>query len=89
MAFRAAVGTMTVKVYVVYDDSGRIHAISHPIPGRNGAPPALGRFRPHVGQHIATLQVPPEVSGLRPRQLHDAVRIELHTGVPRLVAKTK
>jgi hypothetical protein len=89
MAFRAAVRTVTVKVYVVFDDAGRIQAISHPIPGRNGAPPTLGRFRPHVGQHIAVLQVPPEVSGLTPRELHDAVRIELHAGVPRLVAKAK
>jgi hypothetical protein len=55
----------------------------------NGAPPTLGRFLPHVGQHIAALEVPPEVSGLMRRQLHDAVRVELHAGVPRLVAKAK
>ena len=77
-----------MKVHVVYDDAGRIQAISHPIPGKNGAP-TLGRFRLHPGQHIATLQVPAEVAGLTPRQLHDAVRIDLRNGAPRLVAKVK
>ena len=43
-----------MKVHVVYDEAGRIQAISHPIPGKNGAP-TLGRFRPHPGQRIATL----------------------------------
>jgi hypothetical protein len=74
MAFRAAVGRITVKVYVVFDDAGRIQAISHPTLGRNGGSPTPGRFLPHLGQHVAALQVPAEVSGLTPRQLHDAVR---------------
>jgi hypothetical protein len=58
MTFRAAVGTVTVKVYVVFDDAGRIQAISHPIPGRNGAPPTLGRFARMLANTLRSCKFP-------------------------------
>ncbi len=80
-----------MKVHVLFDDAGHIHAISHPVP-RKGAktakgakPGTLGGFRPHASQHMATVEVPAEAAGLT----HDSVRIEHRAGQPHLVAKTK
>jgi hypothetical protein len=76
-----------MKVHILFDDSGHVGAISHP--GKNGASTALGKLRPGKGQSMATVDVPDDLSHLKPRELHDAVRVDNKGGSPRLVAKTR
>jgi hypothetical protein len=75
-----------MKVHILFDDAGNVGAISHPRTGKNGEA-VLGGFTPHEGQHMATVEVPSELGHLKPRDLHDAVRVEHVGGVPRLIAK--
>jgi hypothetical protein len=80
---------MTMKVDVLFNDSGDVGAMSHPRPGNKGATTALGGLRPGKGQYLATVEVPDNLSHLKPRELHDAVRVDNKGGSPRLVAKTR
>ena len=76
-----------MKVNVLFDDSGKIHAISHPIEGKKEGSAVLGRFIVHPGQSAATVEVPTELRHLKPRDLHDGVQLEHRDGSPRLVAR--
>jgi hypothetical protein len=75
-----------MKVNIVYDDEGKIHAISHPSLRKDGST-ILGRFDPLPGQYSATVDVPAELDRLKPRELHDSVRLEHRDGSPHLVHK--
>lgn len=77
-----------MKVHVLFDDAGHLHAISHPRPGKNGEV-LLGGFRPREGQRAAIMEVPVELRHLKARDLHEAVRVEHVKGVPHLIAKPK
>jgi hypothetical protein len=77
-----------MKVHILFDDTGHVGAISHPRAGKKGEV-LLGGFRPAAGQHAAIVEVPVELRHLKPRDLHEAVRVEHVKGEPRLVAKPK
>jgi hypothetical protein len=78
-----------MQVAIVFDDAGKLLGMSHPKPGKKPGSLILGRFLPHQGQHTATVEVPKELRHLKPRALHDAVRVEHRRGAPHLVALTK
>jgi hypothetical protein len=77
-----------MKTHILFDDEGRVGAMSHnhikkSVAGEHGG------FLPGPGQHTAFLDIPAELAHLKPRDLHDSVRVELKGGTPRLVAKAK
>jgi hypothetical protein len=80
-----------MKVVVLFDDDGHVGGIFHPAlkswKKEAAAQPPVGGFIPRAGQHSAILEVPPGLQHLKPRELHDSVRVELLSGSPRLVAK--
>lgn len=78
-----------MKVNIVYDDEGKIHGMGHPIPGKEEGSTRLARFDPLPGQQTATVEVPAELEHLKPRELHDSIRVEHRDGSPHLVHKNK
>lgn len=78
-----------MKINILYDDAGKLLGMSHPRPGKKPGSTILGRFVPHTGAHTATVDVPAELRHLKPRALHDSVRVELRDGSPHLVAVAK
>jgi hypothetical protein len=83
-----------MKAHILFDDEGRVGAMSHNHIKKHGyikksAAGEHGGFLPGPGQHTAFLDIPEELAHLKPRDLHDSVRVELKAGTPRLVAKTK
>ena len=77
-----------MKVHILYDKSGHVGAILHPGTHASGKAPGQRRgFTPREGQHVALVEVPAEFEGLKPRQLHDAVRVEVEQGKPHLVKR--
>jgi hypothetical protein len=78
-----------MKVHVLYDDTGKVGVMSHPDHGVKKASGGQGGFKPGPGQHTAYLELPADVSRLKPRERHEAVRVEHRGGTPHLVAKNK
>ena len=81
-----------MKVHVLYDESGHVGAILHGGTQASGAGPVKGQtlrqgFAPREGQHAAVLDVPAELEHVKPRQLHDAVRVVVKQGRPQLVKR--
>lgn len=71
-----------MHVQVLFDTKGKIHALFHP--SRDADAPRL-EFHPARGQRVALLEVPAELEGLKPREIHAAVAIKLQKDGPRLV----
>jgi hypothetical protein len=58
-----------MKLHILYNDTGDLSAICHvENPG--------GKFLPGKGQHTAILTIPSELEGLKPHELHRAVRVD-------------
>jgi hypothetical protein len=76
-----------MKAHVLYDDDGNVGAMSHARPRRKGTSAGRGGFLPGEGQHTAFLDVPEELAHFKPRDLHEAIRVEHRDGKPHLVAK--
>jgi hypothetical protein len=74
-----------VKVNVVFDDAGNVLLIDHSIEAGAKSDKQMGSLvlAPANGQRIATLDVPSDLEKLAPRELHDAVRVDL-SKAPRL-----
>lgn len=71
-----------MKLHILYNDAGDVVAICH-------VENAGGKFPPGKGQHTAILTIPSELEGLKPHELHRAVRVDTKGKSHRLVAKTK
>ena len=78
-----------MKAHILFDDEGRVGAMSHSKHGKKGGAVGHGGFLPGAGQHTALLDIPAELEHLKPRELHESVRVEVKEGTPRLVAKHK
>jgi hypothetical protein len=80
-----------MKAQVLFDETGVIHAIMHPSSDdksdKQNRP--IATLKPNDKQRSATLEIPREIEHLKPRELHDAVRVEFSGGTPRLVARAK
>jgi hypothetical protein len=80
-----------MKAQVLFDDTGNVGAVLHPavdsnLPLQEGNP--RGSFRLHPGQRSAMLEIPPELQHLKPRELHESIRVEVKEGLaPRLVQR--
>jgi hypothetical protein len=74
-----------MKRHVVFDEAGNVGVI---VRESASGKQSVG-FLLHEGQREATLDVPPELEHLKPRELHDSVRVDLKGGSPLLVAKSK
>lgn len=75
-----------MKAQILFDDEGHVGAMSHAKPRTKSGSGRLGSFVPGPGQHTAVLDVPAELEHLKPRALHESVRVEVKEGTPRLVA---
>jgi hypothetical protein len=75
-----------MHIQVLFDAKGKVHALFHP--SKEADAPRL-EFRPARGQRAALLEVPPELEGLRPRELHAAVLVKLQKEGPRLVKRKR
>jgi hypothetical protein len=71
------------KAHVLFDEEGSVGAILHP---KESSAEESG-FLPGPRQHTAILETPAELAHLKPRYLHDSVRIAHPRDVPRLIAK--
>jgi hypothetical protein len=76
-----------MKVHVVYDTKGEVVAMGVPLP------PAYDGSQPKSGpmaldeQHVAELQVPPELTHLSLVELSERIRVDTTEKAHRLVAK--
>lgn len=77
-----------MKAHILFDDTGLVGAILHIKEKASEKQIACG-FSPGPGHHTAILDIPAELHHLKPRELHDSVRVELSDHSPRLVAKKK
>ena len=75
-----------MHVQVLFDAKGKVHALFHA--AKNADAPRL-EFRPARGQRTALLEVPVELAGLKPRELHAAVAVKLHKEGPRLMKRKR
>ena len=73
-------------VQVLFDTKGEVHALFHP--SKQAGAPVLA-FRPARGQRAALLEVPAELEGLKPRELHAAVAVKLLKAGPQLVKRKR
>ena len=73
-----------MKILALFDKGGKIQAILHP-PTKRNAP--VIRFQPQVGQRAAELEGPAELEKLKPKELHESVRVDMSSGSPRLVTR--
>jgi hypothetical protein len=73
-------------IHVLFDTKGKVHALFHP--SKEPDAPTL-EFRPARGQRAALLEVPAELEGLQPRELHAAVSVRLLKEGPRLVKRKR
>jgi hypothetical protein len=73
-----------MKVQVLYDETGTIHAIMRPSAHSKGA---TATFMPTDGQSVATLDIPHELQGHTLLDLHDSITVDLNGEVPRLATK--
>jgi hypothetical protein len=73
-----------MKAHVLFDNEGHVAAMSH-----RKEPTGQWGFLAGPGQHTATLEIPAELAHLKPRDLHESLRVEHEHGSPRLVAKKK
>jgi hypothetical protein len=73
-----------MHIHVLFDAKGKVHATFHPSSEANA--PTL-EFRPARGQRAALLEVPAELEGLAPRELHAAAAVRLRKDGPRLVKR--
>lgn len=83
-----------MKVQVLFDESGKIHAMLHPAAETKTSKETSGKrpvavLRPMERQRLATLDVPAELLHLKPMEIHGSVRVDLSGGSPRLVANPK
>ena len=74
-----------MKVTALFEENGKIIALFH----QSAEPdaPKLS-FAPAEGRS-GVLEVPPELRHLKPAQLHKAVHVDLSSGTPRLIARSK
>lgn len=75
-----------MHVQVLYDTKDKVHALFHST--KEADAPQLA-FRPARGQRAALLEVPAELEGLEPRELHAAVAVKLQKEGPRLVKRKR
>jgi len=75
-----------MHVQVLFDTKGKVHALFHP--SKETDSPQL-EFRPARGQRVALLEVPTELEGLKPRELHAAVSVKLLKEGPKLVKRKR
>ena len=80
-----------MKVQVLFDKAGKVHAMLHPSANERTTEANLSKmpraiFRPREGQHSATLDVPTQLRQLGPGELHASVRVEFSKDSPRLAA---
>lgn len=75
-----------MKVMALFDERGKIHALFHPSSEPNA--PTLS-FRPVAGQRVEMLEIPVELQGLAPAQLHAAVFVDLSSGKPTLAKRVE
>jgi len=78
-----------MKAHVLFDNEGNVGAMSHPHPKKKSASEGKGGFLPGPGQNTALVDVPAELAHLKPRDLHESVRVDFKGSTPRLVAKAK
>lgn len=83
-----------MKVQVVFDETGKIHAMLRPLnqvrsSKENSENSPVAVLRPNHGQRLETLDIPADLQHLKPVELHNSIRVEVGKGSPRLVAKTK
>jgi len=72
-----------MKAQVLFDETGKVIAMHHPT-----AEKGFGvAFRPTGKQRCEMLDIPKELRHLKPRALHDSVRVELRGGAAHLVSK--
>ncbi len=74
-----------MKVLALFDETGRVHALFHPS-DKPDAP--LLQFAPAAGQRVETLEVPAELSSLKPEQIHAAAYVDLSSGKPVLLKRS-
>jgi hypothetical protein len=72
-----------MKVEVLYDVTGAVHAIMQPLTDLKGP---VAAFTPAVGQRVATLDVPQELQQHKLLDLHASVFVDLSGASPRLAA---
>lgn len=75
-----------MHVHVLFDTKGKVHALFHPSKEANG--PQF-EFRPARGQRAALLEVPAELEGLKPRELHAAAVVKLRKEGPQLAKRKR
>jgi len=79
-----------MNVNIVFDDPGKVIAITYPSRGNTSGSTARYRLIPcRPGHHAATVEAPAALRHLKPRALHDAVHVEHKDGSPHLIATTK
>ncbi len=74
-----------MKVIALFDETGKVHALFHPSDKPDA--PVL-QFVPAKGQRVESLEVPAELLGLKPEQIHVAVYVDLSSGKPVLVKRS-
>ena len=75
-----------MHVQVLFDATGKVHAVFHPSSEADAPRLAL---RPARGQRAAFPEVPGDLEGLTPRALHAAVAVKLQKQGPRLVKRKR
>jgi len=75
-----------MHIQVLFDTKGKVHALFHASKAADA--PQL-EFRPARGQRAALLEVPAELEGLKPRELHAAIAVKLLKDGPRLVKRKR
>ncbi len=73
-----------MKVLALFDKSGNVHALFRP--SAEPGSPTLS-FRSGPDHKAETLEVPSELQNLTPSRLFAAVRVDLGSGTPRMVAR--
>ncbi len=75
-----------MRVHVLFDAAGKVHALFH-ASGEADAPRL--QLLPARGQRLALLEVPAELEGLEPRELHAAVAVKVLKAGARLVKRKR
>jgi hypothetical protein len=75
-----------MHVQVLFDAKGRVHALFHPVTESDA--PRL-EFHPARGQRTALLEVPIELRGLKPRELHASASVQVRKEGPRLIKRKR
>lgn len=76
-----------MRVLTLFDESGKVLAMFHPSPKlkeQENVP--VVAFRPGQGQYAKELEVPQHLEKIKPKDLHQAVRVEIQGETYRLIA---